>query len=147
MKVGISIVNRSSLAASGIHGLVYSTRNDRPVVGCSWRFWYLQRSKKVWFRISCPPSAHTTDSGLLFRYNGRAILHCSERADWINRWGCRPRPVVWGKYLGIGWGQGPHGTNLFLNLWSRWAWLHPEACGHPERFSVVSLTCQDPQLS
>jgi len=36
----------------------------------------------------------------------------------------------------MGLATGPEGSQLFLTLWSRWTWLHPEACGRPERFSV-----------
>jgi hypothetical protein len=132
-----TIVNRNRWGASGTSGLAYSTCGDRWVPGCSWRFWYLHRSKKVWFRLSPHPVAQPPDTGLLFCYDGRPILHRSERADWISSWGEQPAPVVWGKYLGVGWGRGPQGATLFLQLWTRWTWLHPEACGHPERFSVV----------
>jgi hypothetical protein len=132
-----TIVNRNRWGASGTSGLAYSTCGDRWVPGRSWRFWYLHRSKKVWFRLSPQPAVHPPATGLLFCYDGRPILHHRERAAWIASWGELPAPVVWGKYLGVGWGRGPQDTTLFLNLWTRWTWLHPEACGHPERFSVV----------
>jgi hypothetical protein len=107
------------------------------VPGHSWRFWYLHRSKKVWFRLDPDRATQTAAEDLLFCYDGRPILHRSERAGWIAARGDRPRPVVWGKYLGVGWGKGPQDTTLFLHLWTRWTWLHAEASGHPERFSVL----------
>jgi hypothetical protein len=88
-----TIVNRSSLLASGTSGLACSTCHDHWVLGRNWGF---------------------------------RRLHRSERRAWIASWGERPAPVVWGKY---------QDTTLFLFLWT--PWLHPEACGHPERFSVV----------
>ena len=132
-----TIVNRNSWGASGATGLAYSTCRDRWVPGRSWRFWYLHRSKKVWFRLDPDRATHPAAGDLLFCYDGRPILHRSERAGWIAAQGDQPRPVVWGKYLGVGWGKGPQDTTLFLHLWTRWTWLHPGACGHPERFSVL----------
>jgi hypothetical protein len=139
---GESIVNRSTSDAASARGLVYSRPDGRPVRGRCWHFWILQRSKKVWFRID-PNDSDAPLGPLLFRYDGRAILHHSELAAWQASQGTHPPPVIWGKYLGIGFGQGPEGTNLYLNLWTRWTWLHPEACGHPERFSVVMLGTRD----
>ncbi len=73
----------------------------------------------------------------MFAYRGRPILHVSERHSFERSpaYGRRP-PVLWGDYVGMGWGSGPEGTTLFLELWTRWTWLHPEACGHPEQFRV-----------
>ena len=136
-------MNRSSRDTASARGLVYSRPDGRPVRGRCWRFWMLQRSKKVWFRIGSTASPHAPLGPLLFRYDGRPILHRSELAAWRASEGRQPPPVIWGKYLGIGFGQGPQGTNLYLNLWTRWTWLHPEACGHPERFSVVVLGSRD----
>jgi hypothetical protein len=98
------------------------------------RFWYLQHSKKVWFRID-----ESAVAGLrpVFTYDGRPILHRSEitaahsRSHYAGR-----TPVMWGDFPGVGRGRGPGGTQLYLELWTRWTWLHPEACGHPERFGV-----------
>lgn len=135
---GKPIVNRSSRDAASARGLVYSRPDGRPVRGRCWRFWVLQRSKKVWFRIG-PTDSHAPLGPLLFRYDGRPILHRSELAAW--RASCRrsPRPVVWSKWPDMGLAEGPAGTHLFLTIWSRWSWLHPEACGRPERFSVERL--------
>jgi hypothetical protein len=124
------IVNGNGLHTSGV---AYSTHGRRLVTGRHWLFWYLQRSKKVWFRVEAPGAREQ----LQCCYDGRPILHRSQLQAWIAARGNQPRPVVWGKYAGMGWGRGPRGTNLYLLLWSRWTWLHPEACGHPERFSVV----------
>lgn len=139
---GDPIVNRSSFDASAAtrllsstRGLIYSRPDGRPVPGRCWRFWYLQRSKKVWFRL---PGGSEGQS-LLFRYDGRPILHRRELTAWSESGRTQPLPVVWGKDLGIGWDQGPQGTTLFLHLWTRWTWLHPEACGQPQRFSVDCL--------
>lgn len=117
-----------------VRGALFSTHRDRPVVGCSWRFWYLHHSKKVWFRLAEP-----SVSGLLpvFTYEGRPILHWSEVAASRGRSHYSGlSPVVWGDFPGMGRGQGPLGTQLYLELWTRWTWLHPQACGHPERFGV-----------
>jgi len=149
-------VNRSRVQASGPPGLVYSTCRDRFVTGRCWRFWYLQRSKKVWFRLEPEQAAGAAAAGLLFCYDGRPILHRSELAGWIAAQGRDTRPVLWGKYLGVGWGEGPQGCNLYLHLWTRWTWLHPQACGHPERFTALTpspagggtlLHWQTPQVS
>ncbi|MCP9926841.1 hypothetical protein [Cyanobium sp. CH-040] len=126
-------MNRSSSPAASARGLVYSTRGNHPVLGPSWVFWYLRCSKKVWFRLPVPPGA---GGPLLFRFDGRPILHRSELAAWHAGRGEHPMPVVWGDRLGVGWGQGPLGTNLYLLIWTRWSWLHPRACGQPQRFSV-----------
>jgi hypothetical protein len=115
-------------------GDVFSTSSNRAVTGRPWWYWYLQRSKKVWFRVD-PAAVGTLQP--LFRYQGRPILHSSERRAWQRgRPPNSPRPVVWGDYVGSGFGAGPGGTVLYLQLWTRWTWLHPEACGRPERFSV-----------
>ena len=115
-------------------GVAFSTHGDRPVPNCSWRYWYLQHSKKVWFRID-----RRAVAGLrpMFTYEGQPILHRSEVASAGNFSHYTGRaPVVWGDFPGRGWGQGPGDTRLYLELWTRWTWLHPEACGHPERFGV-----------
>ena len=105
--------------------------------GRAWGFWYLRTSKKVWFRVD-----RGAVEGLqpLFTYNGRPILHWSELARGpAHSWQAGPAPVAWGDYLGSNWAEGPAGTQLYLQLWTRWTWLHPEACGRPERFAVVFL--------
>ncbi len=116
-------------------GARYSTHGDREAAtACSWRFWYLQHSKKVWF-----PIHETSVAGLepVFTYDGRPIVHRSETdlGRLPNHYAGRV-PVVWGDVPGMGRGRGPGGTGLYLELWTRWTWLHPEACGHPERFGV-----------
>jgi hypothetical protein len=117
-----------------IPGEAFSTARGRPMPGRRWWFWYLHHSKKVWFRIS-PPSRGSLQP--LFRYGGRPILHTSQRSAWLqSRPPGSPEPVVWGDRVGTGFGAGPSGTTLYLQLWTRWTWLHPEACGRPERFSV-----------
>lgn len=116
-------------------GALFSTDHDRPSRGCSLGFWYLQHSKKVWFRL--PSTDRTRALHLVFTYRGRPILHVSERhsLEGVPAYG-RRRPVLWGDYVDSEWGEGPEGTTLFLHLWTRWTWLHPEACGHPEQFRV-----------
>jgi hypothetical protein len=115
-------------------GAGFSTHWDRSVPHCSWQFWYLQHSKKVWFRINEPAVAGLQP---VFTYDGRPILHRSQidavrvRSHYSGR-----SPVVWGDFPGVGLGQGPGGSQMYLELWTRWTWLHPEACGHPERFGV-----------
>ncbi len=139
MTTGVeSIVNRNSQQTSAASGVAYSTSGDRFKAGRNWLFWYLQRSKKVWFRIDADSAAKAKAGDWLFHYNGRPIVHRTALKAWVAARGEQPKPVVWGKYAGMGWGRGPQGTNLYLQLWTRWAWLHPEACGHPEHFSVVS---------
>lgn len=96
----------------------------------------LQRSKRVWFRLTDP---HATREPLLFRYDGRPILHRSELPAWTARRSSAERPVLWNKWPQLGVAPGPGGCQLFLTLWSRWSWCHPEACGRPERFSVEGL--------
>ncbi|MEO1001591.1 MAG: hypothetical protein AAFX65_00590 [Cyanobacteria bacterium J06638_7] len=131
-----SIVNRCSSNTGRVFGVVYSSRGNRPVALWSWRFWYLQRSKRVWFQLDDPTSATRL---LLFRFDGRPILHRSQVAAWQARHGPRPAPVVWGKWPGVGLARGPRDCQLFLTIWSRWSWLHPRACGRPGRFSVEPI--------
>lgn len=133
---GNPIVNRSSRDAASARGLVYSRPDGRPVRGRCWRFWVLQRSKKVWFRLADPA---VVEGPLLFRYDGRPILHRSELAAWTARRPSAERPVLWNKWPELGVAPGPEGCQLFLTLWSRWSWRHREACGRPERFSVERL--------
>ncbi|MFY8150140.1 MAG: hypothetical protein ACOVNL_13110 [Prochlorococcaceae cyanobacterium] len=116
-------------------GALFSTHRDREARGCSWSYWYLQHSKKVWFRV--PDTERNRTLQPVFSYRGQPILHVSEarRLERSPRY-ARRTPVLWGDYVGSGWGTGPQGTTLFLELWTRWTWLHPEACGHPEQFSV-----------
>jgi len=116
-------------------GALFSTHHDRPSRGCSLGYWYLQHSKKVWFRL--PRTRRTQALQPVFSYRGQPILHVSERhhLDRVPAYG-RRAPVLWGDYVGSGWGEGPEGTTLYLELWTRWTWLHPEACGHPEQFRV-----------
>ena len=133
---GNPIVNRSNSTAHGEHGLVYSRPDGRPVRGRCWRFWVLQRSKRVWFRLGEPSAM---EAPLLASYEGRPILHRSELPAWRARQPSAARPVLWDKWPELGVAAGPDGCQLFLTLWSRWSWLHPEACGRPERFSVERL--------
>ncbi|MBD2551292.1 hypothetical protein H6G65_17210 [Microcystis elabens FACHB-917] len=118
-----------------VPGVAYSTHQDLPIPNCSWRYWYLQHSKKVWFQID-----RRAVAGLrpVFSHEGKLILHRSEVATARNLAHTTGRgPVVWGDFPSWGWGQGPGGTQLYLELWTRWTWLHPEACGHPQTFGVV----------
>jgi hypothetical protein len=133
---GNPIVNRSSSDPGSARGLVYSRPDGRPVRGRCWRFWFLQRSKRVWFRLGEPSE---WQGSLLFRYNGRPILHRRELAAWRARRRSTPRPVLWDKWPELGVEDGPDDCQLCLTLWSRWSWLHPEACGRPGRFSVELL--------
>lgn len=115
-------------------GVAFSTHRDIPIPNCSWPHWYLRQSKKVWFLID-----RRSVAGLrrVFTHEGKPILHRSEVASSrILSFYTRRRPVVWGDYPAWGWGHGPGGTQLYLHLWTRWTWLHPEACGHPESFGV-----------
>ncbi|MCP9849455.1 hypothetical protein [Cyanobium sp. Morenito 9A2] len=117
------------------HGAAFTSHRDRFVPHCSWRFWYLHHSKKVWFRVDEPAAEKLLP---VFTYEGRPILHRSE-GEAASRGHHRYRglaPVLWGDWPGWGWGHGPAGTRLFLEVWTRWSWLHPEACGRPERFGV-----------
>jgi len=116
-------------------GALFSTHHDRPSRGCALGYWYLQHSKKVWFRL--PDSQRNRALQRVFTYRGQPILHVSERHSLERLPAYRQQPpVLWGDYVGSGWGSGPEGTTLFLELWTRWTWLHPEACGHPEQFQV-----------
>ncbi len=104
--------------------------------GRAWGFWYLRTSKKVWFRVD-----RGAVEGLqpVFTYNDRPILHRSQLSSaWIYAHSpyAGHRPVLWGDFIGSGFAPGPGGTGLYLQLWTRWTWLHPEACGRPERFGV-----------
>lgn len=115
-------------------GVAFSTHGNLLIENCSWRHWYLQFSKKIWFGID-----HRAVAGLrpVFTYQGKPILHSSQvsSAAILNHYNGQV-PVVWGDVPGSGWGRGPAGTRLYLHLWTRWTWLHPEACRHPEHFGV-----------
>lgn len=120
-----------------VRGVTYSTPANRAVQPPAWGFWYLRTSKKVWFRVN-----RQMVQGLrpLFTYSGRPILHRSELAgSAARRPPGGPPPVVWGDHLGSGWAAGPAGTQLYLQIWTRWAWFHPEACARPELFAVEFL--------
>ncbi|SBO42424.1 hypothetical protein [Cyanobium sp. NIES-981] len=117
-------------------GVAYSTRHNRPVAGRDWGFWYFQTSKKVWFPVQ---RGGVQELIPVFTYDGRPILHHSERrSSWTRSHPAYAgrTPVSWGHFLGTDFSNGPGGTQLYLKLWTRWTWLHPEACGHPERFRV-----------
>ncbi|QPN66060.1 hypothetical protein [Synechococcus sp. CBW1006] len=118
-----------------VRGTLFTTHHDRVSPACSWRFWYLQHSKKVWFRV--PDPERVRQKRPVFTYQGSPILHVSEVGAARGRhvYAGRP-PVVWGDSVGYGWARGPQDTNLFLELWTRWTWLHPEACGRPDWFRV-----------
>ena len=118
-----------------VRGTLFSSHHDRVSPACSWRFWYLQHSKKVWFKVPDPEQAR--QKRLVFTYQGSPILHVSEVGAARGRhvYAGRP-PVVWGDYVGYGWAKGPQDTTLFLELWTRWTWIHPEACGRPDWFRV-----------
>lgn len=133
-------MNRSSRDTASVPGLVYSRPDGRPVRGRCWRFWYLQRSKRVWFRLPDTVTSSTAGAQVwLCRYNGRPILHRAESPAWIARGETGATPVLWGKWPELGVGLGPQGTNLYLGIWTRWSWLHPEACSRPELFSVEAM--------
>jgi hypothetical protein len=104
--------------------------------GCSWTFWFLQKSKKVWFRL--PEEMHGREQELMFTYNDRPIIH---RADWKTM---APEekeedthPFLWGDEVASGWGHGPAETNHYLYIWTRWSLVHPRGCGQPDRFAIV----------
>ena len=117
------------------NGIIYTTSSNQRFRGCAWTDWFLNKSKKVWFRI--PPSRMHPESSRIYFYSGRPILH-------RRTWEALPPParaklspvVLWGDEVANGWGAGPEGTNHFLYIWTRWSLLQPGACGHPERFAV-----------
>lgn len=127
-------------------GLLFTTHRDQPPKHCSWAYWYLQHSKKVWFRIGS--SNDLNERKAFFTYRGRPILHVSEKYLLEQAKNIRHNsrsPIFWGDRVGSGWKNGPQGTTLYLELWTRWTWTHPEACGHPEYFGVDFLSI-DPQI-
>jgi hypothetical protein len=131
-----SPTQRHGTPLASARGSVYTTHHDRPVTGRAWCFWYLQTSKKVWFPVERRAVEQLEP---VFTYDGRPILHHSERSSSWTRalppYAGRPA-VSWGHFLGTGFRPGPAGTGLYLQLWTRWTWVHPEACGRPDRFGV-----------
>ena len=129
----------TSRGTAAVHadGVLFSTPRNRWVARPSLCFWYLQRSKKVWFRLDRDAViGHTA----VFTFRGRPILHRSEVAQRSHGHPLAGRqPVVWGDIPTSGFAPGPAGTVLYLKLWTRWTWLHPEACGRPELFGVDVL--------
>jgi hypothetical protein len=124
-----------SAVAERWSGRLYTTSNNRRLQGSFWTDWFLQKSKKVWFRI--PSARLDPEAPWVYSYSGLPILHrrtwkllpASERT--------RLTPVIlWGDEVASGWGEGPEGTNHFLYIWTRWSLWHPGAWGQPERFAV-----------
>ncbi len=118
-----------------IPGVVYSYIDGVQAPPCSWSFWILHRSKKVWFHI---PEQHRNSLGpVAFAYRGRRILYSGDIAAFptAERAALTASSIVWGKHVGNGWGEGPEGTNYYLSIWTRWSLVHPAQC-HPEWFTV-----------
>lgn len=118
-----------------LHGLVYSYKDGRQAPVCSWPFWLLHRSKKVWFRI--PPQSRSSLGPVTFAYRGRVILYSGDLAERPSseRAGLMASRIIWGKHVKNGWGNGPDRTNYYLSIWTRWSLWHPAQC-HPEWFTL-----------
>jgi hypothetical protein len=118
-------------------GRVFTRCDGTPSQGHPWAFWMLRKSKKVWFQL--PESLRHAEGRLLYRYRERTLLH---RPTW------RSLPaeerarigavILWGDEVVGGWGAGPHRTNHYLYIWTRWSLLHPGARHHPEAFTVTT---------
>jgi len=116
-------------------GLGSSTFHDRIANGRSLRFWYVHRSKKVWFRRR---PAVLKGKRPRFFYEGRPILHRSELSDGFEMEGFRTaQPGGLGRSA-VRWGIGVglEGAGLYLLLWARWTWIHLEAFRRSERLTV-----------
>jgi len=118
-------------------GLVYSYKNDVVAPPCSWSFWMLHKSKKVWFRLEERWRGRNVEPA--FYYNGRRIIHSQDLATLPleQRKPLESDAIVWGQHVSNGWGHGPDRTNYYLHLWTRWSVLHPAYC-HPERFTMTA---------
>lgn len=125
----------SATARHQLCGVVYTDTYGVMPPNPSLLFWLFHRSKKVWFRI--PEQHRFTLAEVSFSYKGRLILYKGDIADrpMAERSALASRTIVWGKRLGIGWGDGPQGTNFYLSIWTRWSLVHPAQC-HPERFAM-----------
>jgi hypothetical protein len=95
----------------------------------------LHKSKKVWFRIKPPPPGAKIKPEFL--YGNQQILHKHDIKSWPERQQSQAKSetILWGQQLSHGWGRGPDDTTYYLDIWTRWSWLHPAQC-HPERFSI-----------
>lgn len=117
-------------------GILFSRSDGSPCRRSSRSFWYLHKSKKVWFRL--PESLHLSPLPLRYRYRGRPIVHARSWASLP--WSERSRlgeVILWGDEVAAGWGTGPDRTNHFLCIWTRWSFLHPGARNHPEAFTAT----------
>jgi hypothetical protein len=149
--MGLVIAAPSPGAPDHRHGLLYSDKNDAVPPRCSRRFWLLQKSKKVWFRVDAHhrdrhrDSDRDRDSEAAFFYRGRRILYRGDlRAlPAERRKTLEADSIVWGQSLAHGWGRGPNGTNHYLHLWTRWSILQPARC-HPEYFTMAFLPPHQP---
>lgn len=125
----------AGVRSRGEAGRLYSTKEGVEARQGALVFWFLQRSKKVWFRIDPAlfgqPIPHT------FTYRGRPILFSGDRSEprSIGAAG-EPRPIYWGERMESGWGHGPRRTNFFLSILTRWSLWHL-AAAHPEDFRVL----------
>ncbi len=117
-------------------GVLYSYKNDVVAPVCSWSFWMLHKSKKVWFRLDEHESGRNVAPA--FFYKGRRIIHRQDLAalPLEQRKTLESDAILWGQHVSNGWGHGPEGTNYYLHLWTRWSLIHPAYC-HPERFTMT----------
>lgn len=123
--------------AAEIHpGILFSRSDGTPCRRGTLAFWFLRKSKRVWFRL--PERLRTTGEPLLYRHRGRPILHARSWASLPWRERTRLGEVIlWGDEVAAGWGMGPDQTNHYLCIWTRWSFLHPGARAHPEAFSAA----------
>ncbi|MEA5442016.1 hypothetical protein [Cyanobium gracile] len=117
-------------------GIIYSFKNDVVAPTCSRTFWFLHKSKKVWFRLDERYRGMNIEPS--FFYRGQLILYRGDLATFPmeERKSLEATSIVWGKHVSNGWGWGPEGTNYFLNLLTRWSVFQPARC-HPEYFSMT----------
>ncbi len=116
-------------------GVAYSYKNGVDAPPCSWSFWLLHRSKKVWFRI--PDQDRALFGAVSFAYKGHRIRFSGDIAarSPAERAALGASDIIWGKHVKNGWGEGPRDTNYYLSIWTRWSLVHPAQC-HPEWFTV-----------
>jgi hypothetical protein len=133
--MSLPIAARSPGAGGHHAGILYSYRNDAIAPTCSWSFWLLNKSKKVWFRLDERHRGRMIVPS--FFYRGERIVYRGDlEPGAINaRSEVGVQTIVWGQHVSNDWGKGPQGTNYYLNLWTRWSIFQP-ACCHPDHFSM-----------
>jgi hypothetical protein len=134
MSLGISTPSIEAMESHS--GVLYSYKNDAIAPICSWSFWLLHKSKKVWFKLDERYWGMNIEP--FFFYKGQRIIYRGDlRALPIEeRNTLETTAIQWGQHVSNGWGHGPEGTNYYLNLWTRWSIFQPASC-NPEFFSIT----------